>query len=351
MFRRTALQPLYLSATLLLLVFAGAFAQTPPPAPVPLDGDFGPPPTGSEKPLPADVILIKGTEPSASDHKTPLPEQGKIVKGVYQNRYFGISYPLPENWSEPFAGPPPSDTGTYVMATIVPSPNFKGSSKGIAMFTAQDMFFSLTTAENAKEFVSFRRDHLEPYYDLERPPGELTIAGKTWARFDYESKVAGIHWVVLATQIRCHAVQVVFSSQDPKLLEKLVKDMDRMTLPAEAGAEAGKGGGDWPLCVADYAIKENIVEKVDPVLKDRMFNAIPVRVIIDQRGKVTHIHFLSAFPGQAEVITDALLKWRFKPYLRDGKPVEIETGIMFGVAPLRKLRGKSPAVTAAKTED
>jgi len=33
------------------------------------------------------------------------------------------------------------------------------------------------------------------------------------------------------------------------------------------------------------------------------------------------------------------------------QPVEIETGIMFGVAPLRKLRGKSPAVTAAKTED
>jgi hypothetical protein len=47
---------------------------------------------------------------------------------------------------------------------------------------------------------------------------------------------------------------------------------------------------------------------------------------------VQHIHFLSAFPDQARVITDALRQWKFKPYLRDGKPVEVETGVMFGRA-------------------
>ena len=35
-----------------------------------------------------------------------------------------------------------------------------------------------------------------------------------------------------------------------------------------------------------------------------------------------------------ESITDALLQWRFKPYLRDGEPVEVETGIMFGRTPM-----------------
>jgi hypothetical protein len=69
-----------------------------------------------------------------------------------------------------------------------------------------------------------------------------------------------------------------------------------------------------------------------------------VRIIIDKEGRVKHIHFLSAFPDQAKSITEALS--RFKPYLRDGRPVEVETGIMFGRAP----RSTTPPSTNAATE-
>ncbi|PYU28965.1 MAG: hypothetical protein DMG32_01355 [Acidobacteria bacterium] len=69
-----------------------------------------------------------------------------------------------------------------------------------------------------------------------------------------------------------------------------------------------------------------------PRRSPRRFNPIPVRIIIDKDGKVKHIHFLSAFPDQAKSITDALLQWRFKPYLREGRPTEVETGIIFGNA-------------------
>jgi outer membrane biosynthesis protein TonB len=65
-----------------------------------------------------------------------------------------------------------------------------------------------------------------------------------------------------------------------------------------------------------------------------------VRIIIDKAGKVKHIHFLRAFPDQAKAVTDALQQWKFKPYLKDRQPVEVETGIMFGRAP-------RPAMTAA----
>jgi hypothetical protein len=73
--------------------------------------------------------------------------------------------------------------------------------------------------------------------------------------------------------------------------------------------------------------------KVDPVLTDRKFNPIPVRIVIDRYGKVKHVHVISAFPDQAKIITDALLQWEFKPYKQNGEPVELETGIMFGSAP------------------
>jgi hypothetical protein len=98
------------------------------------------------------------------------------------------------------------------------------------------------------------------------------------------------------------------------------------------------------VCIKDYARDENILEKVNPVFSERRFNPAPVRIIIDKKGKVKHIHFLSAFPDQVKAITDALFQWQFRPYLRDGKPVEVETGIMFGRAPRPAALPASQAV-------
>jgi hypothetical protein len=110
-------------------------------------------------------------------------------------------------------------------------------------------------------------------------------------------------------------------------------DLNRAELPAEANPTAGTGGGDAPVCIKDYATGGNVIARQDPVFSEHRFNAVPVRIIIDKEGKVKHIHFLSAFPDQAKAITDAFQQWKFKPYLRDRHPVEVETGIMFGRAP------------------
>jgi hypothetical protein len=191
------------------------------------------------------------------------------------------------------------------------------------------MFFSLTPTHNALELVKFSQKHLPDYYEVERPPTELKIAGHNFVRFDYKSPVAGLHWYVLATQIRCHAIQFVFTSQDTKLLESMIEDMNRMQLPDDANVVAGKGGGPAPVCMPDYATAANIVNRVDPILVDNRFNQIPVRIIIDKKGKVRHVHLLSAFPDQSAAITEALMQWTFEPLVRDGKPLEVETGILF----------------------
>jgi hypothetical protein len=140
----------------------------------------------------------------------------------------------------------------------------------------------------------------------------------------------GLHWYILATEVRCHVVQFIYTSRDAGLIKRLVHDFDNVAFPMQAQ------GDDVPSCVSDYASADNVVERVEPVLYEQRFNPIPVRVIIDKDGKIRHIHFLSAFPSEAKSITDALEHWRFKPYMSNGHPVEVETGIMFGRAPLRR---------------
>jgi hypothetical protein len=314
MFRRTT------QAIVFLCILPIARAQDSPQAGAPLTK------------LPTDVILLKGAVPSASDSSTSLPEGGTVRKDVYRNDYFGMSYALPSGWFEKYKGPPPSDSGAYMLTLLRPGSAYKGGSRGTLLITAQDMFFSPLPANSARETIEQTRKTLQPEYKVEHDPSQVTVANRPFTRFDYNSPSAQLHWYVLATEIRCHTVRFVFTSPDPVLIESLIKDMDAMKLVE----------GDAPSCVAGYAEAANITYKVDPVLTEQKFNAIPVRIIIDKTGKVRHVHVISAFPAQAKTITDALLQWRFKPYIRDGQPVTVETGIMFGSAPRAK-----PSVAAA----
>lgn len=326
-----------------LIVFAVSLPLTawgqsdrPPNAPK-NGGDF----SDNVQPLtkvPTGVILVKGAWSSASDSVTPLPEGGSVANNLFTNRYFGITYPLPSGWAEKYKGPPPSDSGRYVLAQISPADTFKGSTRGTILITAQDMFFTPLPASNVLELVNFSRANLQADYKVEMPPTPTKIADRAFTFFAYWSPVAELHWYVLATEIRCHAVEIVLTSRDTKLLESLTLELNKMKLPAEADPTLGTGGGDVPVCIKDYASDENVITRVDPIFSEHRFNPVPVRIIIDREGKVKHIHFLSAFPDQTKVITDALRQWKFKPHRRGGQLVEVETGIMFGnrASPMRR---------------
>lgn len=281
--------------------------------------------------IPAGAILVKGAWSSASDSVTPVPEDATVANNVFSDPYFQITYPLPLDWTQQYEGPPPSASGRYVLAQIDPPDTNKKPLAGSILMTAQDMFFTPFPADNALELSGYMEDHLQADYQVETPPTMKKIAGREFTFFAYWSPVAELHWYVVTTEIRCHAIEIVLNSRDTKLLKNLTLDLNKMKLPDGASPTAGSGGGEFPVCVKDYAEGDNVLARVDPVFTGHRFNPVPVRIIIDKEGKIKHIHYLSAFPDQAKIIGDALAQWRFKPYLKDGKPVELETGIMFGV--------------------
>jgi len=280
--------------------------------------------------VPTGVILVKGAWSSSSDSVTPVPEGASVAGNVFSDEYFGMTYTLPPDWTEKYEGPPPSDSGRYVLAQLSPADTFKGPVRGSILITAQDMFFTLVPASNATELINYMKDNLQADDKVEIALTPTAIAARSFTRFAYWSPVAQFHWYVLATQIRCHGVQIVLTSRDGKLLERLIPGMNRMKLPEEA-SPTGEGGG-VPVCIKDYVRDENMITRFNPVLSEHRFNPVPVRIIIDKRGKVKHIHCLSAFPDQATAITDALDQWRVKPYRRNGQPIELETGILLGRA-------------------
>lgn len=271
----------------------------------------------------AGTILVKGAWSSASDSVIALPEAGKQIDSAYSNDYFGFAYTASRGWIERFEGPPPSDNGYYVLAQLEPGQfSSQGADRGHLMISAQDMFFTTSTANNALELLNYAKEHLDGDLTVERGPAAERIANHPFIRFDYASTNSGLHWHVLATDIRCHVVQFVFTGSGNPPMTRRVRDMSGVTLST--------GANPIPLCIKNYAESEYLIAREEPVFAEPRFNSVPVRIIVDTQGNVSHIHFLSAFPDQVKSISDALSHWRFKPYLSDGQPVEVETGILFG---------------------
>lgn len=246
--------------------------------------------------VPKGVILIKGATPSASDSSTPLPEQGSVASGRYRNPYFGLSYPIPAGWNEQPAGPPPSESGSYVLGEFALIDGERP--KAWVLITAQDLFFGSPVT-------------------LEGGATDVTISGRTFRRSVRRAQRTGLEWRVLSTDTRCHALTFAFTGTDGAALDAAEKGLGALAL-----------SDDGPLCLRDYA--DNAVEKPDPRFSQR-YNTIPVRLIIDAEGRVKHVHLLSAFPEQSQPIIAALREWKFKPYVVDGKAVEVETGVVLGM--------------------
>jgi hypothetical protein len=265
--------------------------------------------------VPEGVILVKGAVPSASDASTPLPEEGRLGQGRYRNAYFGLTYPIPAGWIEQPSGPPPSETGSYVLTQLALVDGERV--KAHVLVSAQDLFFAPFEAAGAKDVMATMRTMVQERYVSEKGPDQVTIAGRTFERLAYKGRRTDLHWRMFTTDTRCHALTFTFTGSDTAVLDAAEKALAGLVL-----------GGDAPACVNDYA-REHLVQRTTPSFPQR-YNTIPVRVIIDAEGKVKHAHLLSAFPEQSEPILKALRDWRFEPYVVGGKAVEVETGLVLG---------------------
>jgi protein TonB len=79
----------------------------------------------------------------------------------------------------------------------------------------------------------------------------------------------------------------------------------------------------------EYAtIKSNPV--YPPTAKTlRMTGIVRVELVIDEAGQVSKVQNTSGPPMLQRAATDAVRKWKFKPFIRDGEPVKATGFVSF----------------------
>jgi protein TonB len=75
-----------------------------------------------------------------------------------------------------------------------------------------------------------------------------------------------------------------------------------------------------------------IIKKVSPsyppnALRMRVEGAVQLLATISKKGDISSVKILSGDPTLARAAVDAVKQWKYKPYLLDGNPVEIQTQV------------------------
>ena len=247
----------------------------------------------------------------------PRPDDGAVADGRYTNPYFGLSYALPPGWQQDVAGPPPSITGYYVLASLVPT----GAFTGTILITAQDAFFATEPIDSLSEAaLAFARSIAKvDGMQVDETPSRLVIARHPFVRVDYRG--VGLHRSTFMMLSRCHLVSFNLTANSAERLADLAATLERI-VDVHAGERAD------PICLKDHAAAANLVAKVDPRAGGPAYMPIPVRIVIGTDGAVKDVHVIRASDEQRHNIEAALGQWRFKPHAIDGEAAEVETGVL-----------------------
>lgn len=274
----------------------------------------------------AGMVLIACVAKGDVAAKYAEPEGGEVKNGVFEDDYFGLRYRLPSGWVEDLKGPEPSASGYYSLAALKP----EGELVATMQISAQDDFFAPEPAKDATGFLNAMKKGLDTSLSAPNAVAHVKLGGIDFARLDYSG--AGLSHIVLATEIRCHALIFSITARREAAAEMLVESLRKLSFMQERSATSSNDTavrGGWPLCVPESSYSDHIAHKVDPVLTGPRYGSVPVRLIIGADGKLEHIHAIAGFPEQVKSVTEALAKWEFKPYIANGQPVEVETGLLF----------------------
>jgi len=114
-------------------------------------------------------------------------------------------------------------------------------------------------------------------------------------------------------------------------LPTLLAGTTTTSLPSLRVAPSAAPSG--PLKVSSTAITDHLIRKVDPVYPEMarrsgVSGAVRLKLEIGVDGKVHSATVLDGPPVLAASAKDAVLQWRYRPYVVDNKPVPFETEIV-----------------------
>jgi len=280
---------------------------------------------------------IKVTQPLA----VPL---GLFRDNSYSNDYFGIYYPLSRDWvreTNLTRGKLASEgkaQGTYVLLSAVHIPQDTYPLKADSSFMVLALGRTATTApDDCKRYLELVANDLRSRKEGQQK-GDVTqfsIAGHDFYRRDFEYRHGIDHGALLCTAVKDYMLQWNITGWSKQAIETAVRTLNSMmpappTPPPDAPTEPPKV--PTQVRVAQGVSAGLLIKTVPPVYPPEaryahIQGSVRLSAVINKNGDIVDLEVLD---GPIELVVsavNAVRKWKYRPYLLMGNPVEVQTEI------------------------
>lgn len=97
-------------------------------------------------------------------------------------------------------------------------------------------------------------------------------------------------------------------------------------------SSSGIPGSNAPVILSEGEMQQNLASSRVPIYPEaaranRIGGRVELQAIVSRDGSVGHLHVVSGDPQLRRAAMDAVATWRYRPYLQNGRPVDVSTTI------------------------
>jgi TonB family protein len=266
-------------------------------------------------------------------------ESGVIANGVYSNECFGFSLPIPSGWKvDESISVDGKARHRYDKGLLLLVLHKQGDPAGRIFLTASAAGDQSSSAQDSVSTAVHEEVKLSSDLELVRDASAVDYGGVHFYRFDYQHLQSGQtagYSAYVYTKFRGYIIGDTISSGSLQGLDEAASSLHAITFQQDQINPKCVMALDKPLRVrASQGVSQSLlVKRVPPAYPDsarqaRIQGQVILHAIIDTGGNVSELSLASGHPMLAPAAITAVKQWKYRPYLMNNHPAEVETQII-----------------------
>ena len=257
----------------------------------------------------------------------PTIDSGSINGNKYSNQFLGITWEFPLDWIVQNSAKSTLGADHHTLLSLQPSGTQSTELVEINYINGSDVNNSIPLMVS-KGWTSIGKQR---YYTL---GGGIPVQ-----RNDFKSTDGSVHYAVVLTGIRRNfTLNFVLLANLPERFDELAEQLSCLQVqpdwgtPEEPPAPRAVGSRPKQVQISSDENRKFVEHTVPPVYPDiarkaRIQGSVVMIAHVTKEGKLKNIYVISGHPTLVPFALDAVSQWKYRPYIQDGEPVEMETAI------------------------
>lgn len=299
---------------------------------------------GSPVEMETQVTINFHLTPHSQPAAAPL---GTFRDNAYFNEYFNLFYPLSRDWvreTELMRGKLAGEGNgqrAAVLLAAVHIPQDTDPLKADSSFTVLAVNRSGPPPQDCQQYLGALANDVESRKEGKQKgdPSQFTIGGHDFYRRDFEYRRGVDHRTFLCTSNKDYLLQWNIVGWSKHAVETAVSTLQSMTASASPSPPVRppptQGDQQIPTLVrvSQGVTAGLLVKKVAPIYPmdvrhEHIQGTVRMRAVINKTGDVVDLEVIA---GPMELVVsavNAVRKWKYRPFLLKGEPVEVQTEIV-----------------------